>query len=753
MEFNKIKGGYNFNVDTNRYGNEYDYAEFDTVQMQVTLCSVPYDVGEIHIGNRSIGGRGNVVGWESETQRDEYFSNKEDKLVFSTKFRRYHAEDTIILPVPFYAITKYNYIIVEHEEFPTRYGDSGEIRKFFYFVRDMKMLSPNSTEVTILRDDWTTYVCRVDFAQFSMVRGHYANAHTDVQRFLNYPIGNSEYLLEYPMDMVERQIVAKTEPILFNTGECLAVFALSSDVRFTSDFHLSPLDYDSATDSAHGLELLGIRLEDFGTLLENMNKSLFRSIRWCAIMPEALVTKGETLVLYDGSVTAWVLSTSAASKALQLRKEDFGYPERYADLAKLYTYPYAEIELVDTNGAAQYVRIENTNGSIEFNGVLSAMLDAARVSVFANGIGGNPARYAIKALQGREVYIGGNYLRIDFDFPTFSIMQSGYDSNEVDTKADRDARSAIVATNNAAAAGNTAISNGANNANTATANSALTSNTQADNALMFNNTTLANYIIEQTCLSEINAAYEQGSISTTSNVLSGMSAVAGSLGFDVGAGSSEGISGIVSSVTNTFSAGSNSASVTVASNLKSELAYYHRTQNTNSTANTMLSNNTKRDVAIDANDSVTATSNAAATAITANNAQANSDNAATTNSGILAQGGVAAAVAYGTDNEQAALPIGVFANIKTANRDEIRRAGDDFLRYGYPFSGIIQFDTFNVMPKFSYWQVDDMWTKPSGLPDRALDGIRFLLMGGVTIWRAEYIDQMGTISIYDNREE
>ena len=48
-------------VNAYKYNNDFDYSKFDKTQMNITICSVPWDVGLIHVGNAQIGGLGNVV--------------------------------------------------------------------------------------------------------------------------------------------------------------------------------------------------------------------------------------------------------------------------------------------------------------------------------------------------------------------------------------------------------------------------------------------------------------------------------------------------------------------------------------------------------------------------------------------------------------------------------------------------------------------------------------------------------------------
>ena len=59
-------------VDVYKYENNIDYERFNYSQMKLTICQVPWDLGEAHIGNRTIDGVGNVV----------YFENQENGCAF-----------------------------------------------------------------------------------------------------------------------------------------------------------------------------------------------------------------------------------------------------------------------------------------------------------------------------------------------------------------------------------------------------------------------------------------------------------------------------------------------------------------------------------------------------------------------------------------------------------------------------------------------------------------------------------------------
>ena len=77
------------NVDVYKFDTDFDYSRYDARQMDIMICRVPWDMGEAHIGNRTIGGIGNVVAFEDEEERDDWFASIPDDecFRFSTKFK------------------------------------------------------------------------------------------------------------------------------------------------------------------------------------------------------------------------------------------------------------------------------------------------------------------------------------------------------------------------------------------------------------------------------------------------------------------------------------------------------------------------------------------------------------------------------------------------------------------------------------------------------------------------------------------
>ena len=69
-------------VNVFQYDNDFNYSRYDYTQMKVTVCTVPWDMGEAHVGNRTIEGIGNVVAVASKAARDAWFTAIPDNKCF-----------------------------------------------------------------------------------------------------------------------------------------------------------------------------------------------------------------------------------------------------------------------------------------------------------------------------------------------------------------------------------------------------------------------------------------------------------------------------------------------------------------------------------------------------------------------------------------------------------------------------------------------------------------------------------------------
>ena len=84
------------------------------------------------------------------------------------------------------------------------------------------------------------------------------------------------------------------------------------------------------------------------------------TIKGVWIVPSTLASMGAALTVDGITFHACNGVNDMPDIQLALDKSRFHYPVRYANLAKLYTFPYAALELSDNDGTSAVIRIDNT---------------------------------------------------------------------------------------------------------------------------------------------------------------------------------------------------------------------------------------------------------------------------------------------------------------------------------------------------------------------------------------------------------
>lgn len=765
------------NVDVNKYVNDFDYSLYNEPQMKLTLCAVPWDMGEAHIGNRTISGIGNVVYFETKEKRDEWFSNIPDEecLRFETKYKELHRDLLIDVPVPFDVAAKYNYLAVEYSLFandnaPVMYETADGVRKWFWFVREVEYLAPNTTRLHLLDDAWQTWIYDVDITGMILERGHAPMFETSADEYLSNPIDHNANLLAEDVNYGEAVISKTSDEFVFNSGNMYAIIITTGSTgsswgsKSTNTWRTPALTIGYRIQGVPSYDAFAVKVSNFSEFMRNANSDypqFIQTIKAVAFVSGNLLSFTRSYTF--AGVTCYDLNANYVQNELcSITKDKFGYSSNYADIAKLYTYPYSYILVTDEQGNATEIRIETTDGTINIESTVSLVFPWLSINAHLSGIGkAGRKNITFVNVNPRNMPIQGNWYETlrSWDIPTFGIYQNAETNNDYATHFDRLQQS--IAASNELANANTSASNIVNNADLQTAfNDAKFGIDQAYRYLVaqadisMNDDTAdnSNYFIKESVNDQIQAQEQQAAIAAASGAVSAAAnAMTNPISSTVGA-----VGAILGGA---VSAASTIASANVSINLttnQSENAQGANTLNA-SVANENLTD--KYNATLDHEEDTTDATNDLCDGTASNNASTMRTNASrqysTATNAIanqIAQAALNAPVEFGawqSGDLVTSRPQGLFANVVTQTDAAISAAGDEMLRYGYMLDKYWQFDgNWNIGKHYTYWKLRDFWVNALNVPDMYMDKLRFFLFGGVTVWRNP--SDIGKTTIYEN---
>lgn len=596
-----------------KYDNDLDYTRFDHTQMTITCCHVPWDMGEVHVGNRAISGIGNVVYFEGKAARDAWFDAipEGERYDWETKYRNLHANGEITLPLPFDIAAKFNYVRVQYsvlpgEGAPLMYEDEYGLREWFWFIRDIKEgSSPNTSVLTIAPDAWQTFIYDFDVAAMMLERGHAPAFATDVDEYLANPMENNDYLLAEDVTFFEGTNAKSSKFYPVGNGEKLIAFALPMDLSgiltaggrawdgnatgptFANNSYRDGYQYE-VNDYAwkYGsvdLSNAGLNLKpyygretptsvktfaidpsnalEFFTKLQDLHPHVMQAIEGVFMIPRDDVAS-VSRATFEG-VEVLEIQPLSSVEDIDLTRADFGYPEKYENLAKLYTFPYAELEITDNAGKSAVVRVEQC-GKLQYSKALLLSFPYIEYRATIEGYAGQGG-VAFEWHRADNQAIGqtvGNgewaELLCKFDVPVYELRMTGQQANITDiwedmqpareravnayhatmrqanTSYENTVDSNATSVSNTQRSTSTAVSNvsasgSASQANTATANSHATQllgitqlmkglTNASNNAKLANDARTANGLTQTTTAAENQFSSVSYGISSTANI-------------------------------------------------------------------------------------------------------------------------------------------------------------------------------------------------------------------------------------------
>lgn len=428
------------NIDVFKYDNQFDYKRFNAEQMTLQICTVPWDVGEAHVGNRTISGIGNVVWFGSKAKRDAWFDAiPDDKCFrFTTKFKELHRDQIIDVPIPYDVASTFNYLVVRYNLFanddsPVIYESEKGHREWFWFIREVEFVAPNTTRLHLLDDAFQTWMYDVHISGMILERGHAPLFSTTVDQFLENPVLNNTDLLTEDVNYGgDPAVVSHMDVLALNSGEVWACIATTANPRVSwgtksnNDWSVpAAANYDQ--NGVPSTFVIAVDPDDLDTFLGLVTEAIpqfKQTVQGIFFAPRSLVTLDQSFVF--AGVQCHTLTSSRTTLDLcEITKSAFGYDPKYAEIAKLYTSPYAHIEITDEHGSVDVIRIEDTTGSLDVSASLSLAWPFVTIDAHLLGTGGNTSTsVTFRNITERTFNISGTWYETlrSWKVPTFAVI-------------------------------------------------------------------------------------------------------------------------------------------------------------------------------------------------------------------------------------------------------------------------------------------------------------------------------------------
>lgn len=423
------------NIDVWKYRNNFDYSRWDD-NARIKLCAVSWD-----------GDYRNVVHWETDEARDAYFDNLDGYKVDEPTMFQVQPDNTVKVPVPFNAATQYNYLVLDYPIMPTptdpvSYAAPARNR-YLYFCEAVEELAPNTTLCHVQLDVWSTYINSVDVSGMMLARGHAPMAQIDAGDYLKNPYANQAMLTAPDVTFGTFARTPAVKSHVFN-GDVLAVVTMTavswgtwgSKSAGTWQVPAEPLYLDD-TPSLLSFCVPPDKLAGLLSAMKAQTPQAFQTIRAVWFAPAELVATGEPYTFAGVSVARVMARPWQTFEVSAWSKTDFGYPAKCADMAKLYTYPYARV-MAHTEVGDVEIKIEETEGNISIAAKLNLVGPFISIDTYLH-LGGATASLSFETTSAKSMPWAGDALRTlqSLQIPTFAVYLDAGTVNDYATHFDR----------------------------------------------------------------------------------------------------------------------------------------------------------------------------------------------------------------------------------------------------------------------------------------------------------------------------
>jgi tail protein len=640
----------------------------------------------------------------------------------------------IRIPTPFTKANQYNYVMVENPGRPVNnIGFEGYTPSvFFYFITSIDYIAPNTTQLTLQLDVWTTYYQRINFGRSYLERGHMGIAATD--SFDNY--GKNWLTQPEGLDMgSEHQIIRTYRRMLAditnNDYSVIVTSTVNLDVENgygdANNPRVSMADPSNAEGLPNGVEIYVCTYKDFrqGMLGLKNYPWIAQGIGSITIVPKDIVDFGGTKVDVgkDSGTGKWTWLTNHSvyiNRNYSLTDASFRneflslLPKEYQELKKFVTSPYCIVELTTYSGNPvefrpesirtagininQYAHVAPPNPSLfltirDYNTITESVIVERRAGKVTNEYG-----------EGWDMCTGYTSL------PTFSAV-----NNSALNALASSAHTAAAQVNNAkwqqqraqrAATAARDVANAGIAATQAGAENSMWGNSaMADSQSRYNNM--------------------RATVQATQGAMTALGGVMGLNGSAAGAGIGQAATASVSAMINNSQAQSTA-------NIQNQLA----------SGASQISQQQQRTVR-DTNYELAqfAANGDYEAAIASINGQRQDMQVIPPSVVGQTSGYVSAMVSNG---------LVIDARIRSVSPAAMRSIGDFWLRYGYLMNTWIKFPkTLSLMTEFTYWKMAECYLVDTTIPEGFKASVRGIFEKGVTVWRSP--QRIGNTNVRNNR--
>ena len=473
------------NEDVYTYRNTFDYRRW-VPDTRVKLCNVSW-----------CGDYDNVVKFADDAARDAWFDalSGEETLLFDTF--RVLPDQSIKLPIPYDTAAIYNYLecifpVATSSGAPIDYSDGKGVRRWFFFVDHVEEMAGGVTKLYLSLDYWTTFINRLEFPYVMLERGHAPLVATDADTYLSNPIANNDLLLTPDVSFGDLDQVKNSAVFGLNTDDVWAVFWTAAWIDNWGDINSNPgtPSTNPIIQGTTGCFAWAMDPDDVREFLDNIDNDIpqfKQTVQAFGFIQRNLVDYKNSYSF--GGVTVHELTVWGRTDKtiIDLGKSDFAFDARYADYAKLYTYPYSAIEICDEKGNTSLVKVEETDGKIAMSVGVNIVFPFLHIDAYCTSVGGSAGNsLSFRTIDSFSAEFRGSWYKtiLEWDIPTFAITQDATSYRKAIGFYDREqARdSANVSYSNSERSANVGYDNAERSANAGYANSERSANVGYDNA-------------------------------------------------------------------------------------------------------------------------------------------------------------------------------------------------------------------------------------------------------------------------------